>query len=155
VITRTVVVRLLLYESDLMSADADSHHELVHEPLLLPVLIEQYRGNRAGDGTILQIMRGLLSSPMTDAERAGERLRVFGWQLDGPESTMRWVYRIVGEESGKQHLQFTLAVPHAASDIPCRLLGLQLQITLNGVDATPADELDAYMELAAAARRGE
>jgi hypothetical protein len=135
-----------------MSADPESHNELCHEPLLLPVLIEQYRGNKAGDGTILQIMRGLLRSPITDAERAGERLRVFGWQLDGPESTMRWAYRVVGEETGRRHVQFTLAVPNAASEVPCRLLGLQLQITLNGVDATPPEELDAYMELAAVAR---
>jgi hypothetical protein len=116
------------------------------------VLIEQHRGNHAGDGTILQIMRGLLGSPRTDAERAGERLRVFGWQLDGPDTTMRWVYRIVGEQTGLEHVRFTLAVPHAASDVPCRLLGLQLQMTLNGVDETPPEELDAYMELAAEAR---
>jgi len=135
-----------------MSPDADSHHELCHEPLLLSVLIEQHRGNHAGDGTILQIMRGLLGSPRTDAERAGERLRVFGWQLDAPGPALRWVYRVVGEVTGREHVQFTLAVPKAVSDIPCRLLGLQLQITLNGVDETPPEELDAYMELAAVAR---
>ena len=33
-----------------------------------------------------------------------------------------------------------------------RVLGLQLQITLNGIERTKPDELDAYMELAKAAR---
>jgi len=44
-------------------------------------------------------------------------------------------------------------VPGATSDLPCRVLGLQLQITLNGVDATTPEELDAYVELAESARR--
>ena len=135
-----------------MNPDADSPNELAHEPLLLPVLIDRHRGNRAGDGAIVEILRALMRSPRTDAERAGERLRVFGWQLDGPEATMRWVYRVVGEETGIEHLEFTLSVPRAMSDLPCRVLGLQLQITLNGVAATPPEELDAYMELAAAAQ---
>ena len=123
------------------------------EPLLLPALIEAHRGNSAGDGTITAIIRGLMSSPVTDAERAGERLRVFGWQLpDGEGGSLRWCYRVVGEESGTDLLQFTLAVPGGVSDLPCRVLGLQLQITLNGVDNTDPEELDAYMELAEAAR---
>ena len=79
-------------------------------------------------------MRGLMDSPRTDAERAGERLAVFGWQVDGPDHTLRWVYRIVGEDTGEEHARFILAVPWAPSDLPCRLLGLQLQITLNGVE---------------------
>jgi hypothetical protein len=123
------------------------------EPLLLPALIEAHRGNSAGDGTITAIIRGLMSSPVTDAERAGERLRVFGWQLpDDADGTLRWCYRVVGEESGDDLVQFTLAVPGGVSDLPCRVLGLQLQITLNGVDHTDPGELDAYMELAEAAR---
>ena len=36
--------------------------------------------------------------------------------------------------------------------MPCRVLGLQLQITLNGIEHTSPDELDAYMELAESAR---
>ena len=123
------------------------------EPLLLTALIEAHRGNSAGDGTITAIIRGLMSSPVTDAERAGERLCVFGWQLpDGEGGSLRWCYRVVGEESGTDLVQFTLAVPGGVSDLPCRVLGLQLQITLNGVDNTDPEELDAYMELAEAAR---
>ena len=67
--------------------DTDS----IHEPLLLPALIAAHRGNTAGDGTITAIIRGLMVSPMTDAERAGERLCVFGWPLpDGDRGRMRW-----------------------------------------------------------------
>ena len=40
----------------------------------------------------------------------------------------------------------------APGDLPCRLLGLQLQITLNGVECVEPGELDAYLELAQAAR---
>jgi hypothetical protein len=122
------------------------------EPLLLPVLIKEHRGNRAGDGTITGIIRGLMDSPVTDAERAGERLCVFGWQMDGPEGTMRWIYRVIGEETGEELVQFTLSVPGSVSDLPCRVLGLQLQITLNGIENTEPDELDCYIELAEAAR---
>jgi hypothetical protein len=123
------------------------------EPLLLPALIEAYSGNAAGDGAITEIIRSLMDSPMTDAERAGERLRVFGWQIaGGPGGRLRWCYRVIGEESGRRLLEFTLAVPGGVSDLPCRVLGLQLQITLNGVGRTSAEELDAYMELAEAAR---
>ena len=134
-----------------MHHDADAH-ELCSEPLLLPALIDAHKGNAAGDGAIVEIVRGLMDSPRTDAERAGERLAVFGWQVDGPGDTMRWVYRVVGEETGTQYTEFTLAVPAAPSDLPCRLLGLQLQITLNGIDEAPPEELDAYLELSAASR---
>ena len=72
--------------------------------------------------------------------------------VDGPAGTMRWVYRVVGEETGKDLVQFTLSVPGSVSDLPCRVLGLQLQITLNGIENTGPDELDCYMELAEAAR---
>ncbi len=136
-----------------MSSDAESIPAF-REPLLLPALIKAHRGNTAGDGTITGIIRGLMDSPMTDAERAGERLSVFGWQVDGAEGTMRWIYRVVGEESGEQLVQFTLSVPGTVSDLPCRVLGLQLQITLNGIENTSPGELDCYVELAEAARAG-
>ena len=70
-----------------MTPDNDS--PAAHEPLLLPSLIESCKNNSAGDGTITRIMRGLMSSPVTDAERAGERLRVFGWQLPSSERALR------------------------------------------------------------------
>ena len=82
-----------------MSPDNESLH--AHEPLLLPALIEAHKGNSAGDGTITRIIRGLMSSPMTDAQRAGERLRVFGWELPGEDDVLRWCYRVVGEETGR------------------------------------------------------
>lgn len=134
-----------------MSYDFDTSHNIC-EPLLLPILIERHRGNTAGDGAIMAIMRGLLDSPRTDAERAGERLKVFGWQVEGADRTIRWIYRVVGEDTGADHAQFTLTVPDTTAELPCRLLGLQLQITLNGVDATSQEELDCYLELAAASR---
>lgn len=134
-----------------MSSDNESI-PASREPLLLPALIKAHRGNSAGDGTITGIIRGLMDSPITDAERAGERLRVFGWQVDGLPGSMRWVYRVVGEETGADLVQFTLSVPGTVSDLPCRVLGLQLQITLNGIENTRPEELDCYMELAEAAR---
>ena len=123
------------------------------EPLLLPSLIRAHRDNAAGDGSIARIVRGLMRSPVTDAERAGERLCVFGWEIPAEPGKLRWCYRVVGEETGHTHVTFTLSVPGATSDLPCRVLGLQLQITLNGVDATTPEELDAYVELAESARR--
>jgi hypothetical protein len=132
--------------------DHEATSELCPEPLLLSSLIDTHSGNAAGSGAILEIMRGLMESPRTDAERAGERLAVFGWQVDGPDHTLRWVYRIVGRDTGDEHARFILAVPWAPSDLPCRLLGLQLQITLNGVENATSGELDAYLELAQSAR---
>ena len=130
----------------------DNESVFAPEPLLLPALIEAHKGSSAGDGTITSIIRGLMSSPMTDAQRAGERLRVFGWELPGEDDVLRWCYRVVGEETGRDLVQFTLAVPGGVNDLPCRVLGLQLQITLNGIDQTDPQELDAYLELAEAAR---
>jgi hypothetical protein len=135
-----------------MIPDPEGLGEVCSEPLLLPALIDVHGGNTAGNGAILTIMRELMDSPRTDADRAGERLRVFGWQVDAPGETLRWYYRIVGEETGRQHTCFTLAVPKVPSDIACRLLGLQLQITLNGIANASEEELDAYLELAEAAR---
>lgn len=135
-----------------MLSDHEGTSELCPGPLLLSSLIDVHSGSPAGSGAILEIMRGLMESPRTDAERAGEQLAVFGWQVDGLDHTLRWVYRIVGRNTGEEHARFIVAVPWAPSDLPCRLLGLQLQITLNGVDETPPEELDAYMELAAVAR---
>ena len=109
-------------------------------------------GNTAGDGTVTRIIRGLVDSPVTDSERAGERLVVFGWQSASSDGKLRWTYRVVGEETGRDLVQFTLAVPGGIDDLPCRVLGLQLQITLNGIEHTPPEEVDAYMDLAELAR---
>jgi hypothetical protein len=130
----------------------DNEPNATHEPLLLPALIAANRGNAAGDGTVTRIIRGLIDSPVTDSERAGERLLVFGWQSDSSDGKLRWAYRVVGEDTGRDLVQFTLAVPGGIDDLPCRVLGLQLQITLNGIDQTSSDELDAYMALAEFAR---
>ena len=77
-----------------MAQDNEPLH--AHEPLLLPALIEAHRGNAAGDGTVTRIIRGLIDSPVTDAERAGERLLVFGWQVASRDGKLRWTYRVVG-----------------------------------------------------------
>ena len=133
-------------------SDHEGTSELCPEPLLLSSLIDVHSGSPAGSGAVLEIMRGLMESPRTDAERAGEQLAVFGWQVEGPDHTLRWIYRIVGRDTGEEHARFILAVPWAPSDLPCRLLGLQLQITLNGVENASSGELDAYLELAQATR---
>jgi len=135
----------------------DNEPNATHEPLLLPALIAANRGNSAGDGTVTRIIRGLIESPVTDSERAGERLLVFGWQSDTErqDGKLRWSYRVVGEDTGRDLVEFTLAIPGGADDLPCRVLGLQLQITLNGIARTSPDELDAYMALADFARFGD
>src|SRR6476469_893872 len=71
-----------------MAQDNEPLH--AHEPLLLPALIEAHRGNAAGDGTVTRIIRGLIESPVTDAERAGERLPVFGWQVASRDGKPSW-----------------------------------------------------------------
>jgi hypothetical protein len=120
------------------------------EPLLLQALIAECSNGRPVQGTVSHIMRGLLESPVTDAERAGERLRVFGWEREQRPGTLVWEYRVIGEETGQEHARFSLAVRGAGSDLPLAVLGLQLQIALNGIDSTPAEELDCYLELAQA-----
>ena len=97
--------------------DFRSRQRRGHEPLLLPALIEAHRGNAAGDGTVTRIIRGLIDSPVTDAERAGERLLVFGWQVASRDGKLRWTYRVVGEDSGRDLVEFTLAVPGCPSDM--------------------------------------
>ena len=126
--------------------------ELCPEPLLLPALIDVHCGNAPGDGAILEIMRGLMTSPRTDAERAGERLVVFGWQVDGYDHVLRWVYRIVGEETGDEHARVR----------PGRAVGAQRPAVPAARSAAAdhaerwenasSEELDAYLELAQAAR---
>ena len=133
-------------------SDHEGTSELCPGPLLLSSLIDVHSGSPAGSGAILEIMRGLTESPRTDAERAGEQLAVFGWQVDGPDHTLRWVYRIVGRDTGEEHARFILAVPWAPSDLSCRLCGKPLAVTLNGVENASSGELDAYLELAQAAR---
>ncbi|HEY2788503.1 MAG TPA: hypothetical protein VGI72_03555, partial [Gaiellales bacterium] len=85
----------------------------------------------------------------TDAERAGERLCVFGSPAGGTLASRR--FRVVGEGSGREYLTFTLAL----EDGPEALLeafGLQLQIALNGLDETSCEELGCFRELLTAAR---
>ena len=98
-------------------SDHEGTSELCPEPLLLSSLIDVHSGSPAGSGAILEIMRGLMESPRTDAERAGEQLAVFGWQVEGPDHTLRWIYRIVGRDTGEEHARFILAVPWAPSDL--------------------------------------
>ena len=116
---------------------------------MLPQLIE--RAATTADGSLSGVMRTLIAAPDTDAERAGERLCVFGAPLPAALAARR--YRVIGERSGREYLRFTLAL----EDGPPSLLeafGLQLQIALNGLDASPSEELGCFRELLAAARRG-
>lgn len=118
--------------------------------LLLNTLIED--SVASGDGAITSVVRALLRSPVTDAERAGERLAVFGWPAPADRvGSVSWRYRIVGVESGTVHMSFALSLP-AGPDILLSVFGLQLQIALNGVEATPDSELECFQELMQAAR---
>jgi hypothetical protein len=115
--------------------------------LMLPRLIERAAADI--DGTLSGVVRTLIAAPATDAERAGERLCVFGSPAGGSLASRR--FRVVGEGSGREYLTFTLAL----EDGPEALLeafGLQLQIALNGLDETSCEELGCFRELLTAAR---
>jgi hypothetical protein len=122
--------------------------DLITPRLLLTDLIREALDGGWQEGSVTHIMRELLESDVTDAERAGERLLVFGWERERRPGTLVWDYRIVGEETGWEHVRFSLAVRGDSSDAPLAVLGLQLQIALNGLDQTSPEELDCYLELA-------
>jgi hypothetical protein len=117
--------------------------------LMLPQLIE--RAATAADGSLSGVMRTLIAAPDTDAERAGERLCVFGAPLAAALAARR--YRVIGERSGREYLRFTLALEDGPESL-LEAFGLQLQIALNGLDASSSEELGCFRELLAAARRG-
>jgi hypothetical protein len=117
--------------------------------LMLPHLIE--RAAKTPDGSLSGVMRTLIAAPATDAERAGERLCVFGAPLPGAIAARR--YRVMGERSGREYLRFTLALEDGPESL-LEAFGLQLQIALNGLDASSSEELGCFRELLAAARRG-
>ena len=118
------------------------------EPLLLAELVSECAAGDVGGGAVARIVKGLLDAPVCDADRAGERLRVFGWQGEERPGALVWEYLVVGDE----YVRFTLVVRGAASDLPLSLLGLQLQIVLNGVHQATPEELACYRELAEACR---
>jgi hypothetical protein len=121
--------------------------------LLVESLVAESVAGVGADPSVSRIVNTLLLSPTTDAERAGERLRVFGWERDRTGGTIVWTYRVVGEHTGLGHLEFALAVD-GQDDVMLSVFGLQLQIALNGIERTPAEELDCFLELIALARRG-
>ena len=106
-------------------------------------------GQRRGPGDHARA-DGVRPAPTPSVRASSSRCSAGRWK--GPDHTLRWIYRVVGRDTGEEHARFILAVPWAPSDLPCRLLGLQLQITLNGVENASSGELDAYLELAQAAR---
>jgi hypothetical protein len=115
--------------------------------LMLPRLIE--RAATTVDGSLSGVMRTLIAEPATDAERAGERLCVFGAPL--PRALAARRFRVMGEESGREYLCFTLALEDGPESL-LEAFGLQLQIALNGVDASSSEELGCFRELLAHAR---
>jgi hypothetical protein len=121
----------------------------VMSELLLPGLIE--RAATALDGSLSGVVRALVASPATDAERAGERLCVFGAPAGGRLVSRR--FRVVGEGSGREYLSFTLALEDGPESL-LEAFGLQLQIALNGMDETSCEELGCFRELLTAAREG-
>ena len=116
---------------------------------MLPRLIE--RAATAIDGSLSGVVRTLIAAPATDAERAGERLCVFGSPAGGRLASRR--FRVVGEGSGREYLTFTLALEDGPESL-LEAFGLQLQIALNGLDATSCEELGCFRELLASARSG-
>jgi hypothetical protein len=115
--------------------------------LMLPRLIE--RAATDVDGSLTGVVRSLIADPATDAERAGERLLVFGAPGGGDLASRR--FHIVGERSGREYLSFTLALEDGPESL-LEAFGLQLQIALNGMDESSCEELDCFRELLAAAR---
>ena len=118
--------------------------------LLLSSLIED--ASASDDSTVSRVVRTLLRSPMTDAERVGERLYVFGWESTrSGEEVISWRYRVVGADSGTEYVSFGLAMP-TGPDLLLSVFGLQLQIALNGLSSTSEEEVGCFMELMAAVR---
>jgi len=120
--------------------------------LLVEVLVAESFGNPELDGSVGSIVRTLLHSPVTDAERAGERLLVFGWEGAPRTRGVCWTYRVVGEDTGYEYLRFALSLSDGP-DTLMSMFGLQLQIALNGVDAASSQELECFLELMELARR--
>jgi len=116
---------------------------------MLPQLIEEAAAR--SEGSISAVVRLLMAAPVTDADRAGERLCVFGWPGEGPLAARRYV--VVGDESGREYMRFTLALEDGPESL-LEAFGLQLQIALNGLDATSCEELACFRELLVAARSG-
>jgi hypothetical protein len=118
--------------------------------LLLSTLIED--ASASDDATVSRVVRTLLRSPVTDAERVGERLCVFGWECSRPGGeAISWRYKVVGAESGTEYVSFGLAMP-TGPDLLLSVFGLQLQIALNGLASTSEEEVGCFMELMAAVR---
>jgi hypothetical protein len=120
--------------------------------LLVEVLVAESLGSPEPDGSVGSIVRTLLHSPVTDAQRAGERLLVFGWERAPRVRGVCWTYRVVGEDSGFEYLRFALSL-RDGPDALMSMFGLQLQIALNGIDAASAGELECFLELMELARR--
>ena len=118
--------------------------------LLLSTLIED--ASASDDATVSRVVRTLLRSPVTDAERVGERLCVFGWECSRPGGeAISWRYKVVGADSGTEYVSFGLAMP-TGPDLLLSVFGLQLQIALNGLASTSEEEVGCFMELMAAVR---
>ena len=76
---------------------------------------------------------------------------MFGWEKNNDGLGTVWNYRVIGEESGEEYVDFSLAID-SGPDLLLSVFGLQLQIALNGVEGTSADELDCFLELMAMAK---
>ena len=97
--------------------------------LLVSQLVADAVEDSSSDGAVSRIVNVLLESSTTDSERAGERLRVFGWEQEQHSSMIVWNYRVVGEASGDQYVDFSLTVEDGP-DLLLSVFGLQLQIAL-------------------------
>jgi hypothetical protein len=116
------------------------------------LIAEYFGGLRDGKGTpveLLRVCRRLLSSPGTDAARAGEKLLVFALPIERKDQTI--VVRIVGEDTGNQYLNwqyrntggidpddFSGYVMNAAAS---------LGVCVNGPENSTPEEIAALREL--------
>ena len=76
---------------------------------------------------------------------------MFGWDKERHDFTIVWNYRVIGESSGDEYVDFSLSIEDGP-DLLLSVFGLQLQIALNGIEGTSADELDCFLELMAMAK---
>lgn len=94
----------------------------------------------------------LLSLPVSDAQRAGQRLRVYTTPptLHDEAADGVWFYEIVGERDGTIFGSLSLGAP-GGLDLPLEFIGLGLMLGMNSTASTD-EERRAYETLAGSFR---
>lgn len=121
------------------------------ERLLLLDLVPELQGSRQARhverGRFLQVCRRLLTSPTTDAARAGERLLVFA--VPTGEANGAVYLKVVGEESGTSYFRWRIFSERGSADFAdfISAYASTLRVCLNGPENSTADEVAAMQEL--------